>query len=491
LAERIIFSNLSGYSFNTSLSATLLDTGKRRKNTIRIDVTDTIACNLSVAVTDANLDPIQAGDNIFSNVLLTSDIKGYVHNPGYYFSSDADSVADHLDLVMMTNGWRRFRWEDLLAGHFPTLNYVPENYLSIEGKVHGVSKKLFSGKEINGVIELKGRRKAFLNIPVQPDGSFSYPGMIFYDTVKFFYQFNNDKKKTLTSRADFDIQSNLLKDPLRINPNNSFLNNMLLPDSETLKRNNDLYEQVLNERQLKQYTTLKNVVVTKKVLSGKDSLDKQYTSGFFSDDEGVRSRTIIPDEDPAFRASPNLFYYLQSRIAGLQINVNITDASIYWRNFETALFVDEIAQIKVDATTGKVVQDPSYILALSMNEIAMVKVYEPPFAGANGGGPGGAIAVYLKKATVGNEMTKGLDYINIAGYSPVKEFYSPDYSQPVTIESPDFRATLYWNPFVVTNKDHRQVNITFYNNDVTKKMKVIIEGCDENGKLTRVEKLLQ
>jgi hypothetical protein len=99
--------------------------------------------------------------------------------------------------------------------------------------------------------------------------------------------------------------------------------------------------------------------------------------------------------------------------------------------------------------------------------------------------------VYLKKATVGNQMTKGLDYINVAGYSPIKEFYSPDYSMPPQNDSPDYRSTLYWNPFIIAGKDHRHISITFYNNDFTKNMKVIIEGCDENGKLTRVEKILQ
>lgn len=119
IAERITFINPSASSFITDLNTALNDMGKRKKNVIQIDVPDTIACNLSVSITDADLDPVAKGDNIFSNVLLTSDIKGYVHQPAYYFSSDADSVADHLDLVMMTNGWRRFDWENIMANHWP------------------------------------------------------------------------------------------------------------------------------------------------------------------------------------------------------------------------------------------------------------------------------------------------------------------------------------------------------------------------------------
>jgi hypothetical protein len=490
LSERIVFANSSDYSFETGVNALVKDMDRRKKNVIRINMPDTLFCNLSVAVTDAALNSPQVENNIYSTLLLTSDIKGYVYNPTYYFSSDADSVANHLDLIMMTNGWRRFKWEDVLAGDFPKINYLPENYLSVEGEVHGMSKKLFSGKEINAVLEFKGHKKEFLNIPVQQDGKFSYSGMIFYDTAKFFYQFNNDQKKKLTSRADFDIKTNLLKTSLHLKPGNSLLPDLSNLDSATLKRNIDIYEKELSELQLKKYQTLKNVVVTKKGMTKKDSLDKEYTSGFFSGNEGVQSHTILPGDDPYFLASVNLFTFLQSRIAGLQINANTTDATIYWRNFETALFVDEIAQIKINPN-GQVVQDPGYILALPMSEIAMVKIYDPPFSGANQGGPGGAIAVYLKKATNGTTKTKGLDFTNLVGYSPTKEFYSPDYSTTPQSENTDYRPTLYWNPYVVTKKNHQSVEITFYNNDITKKMKVIIEGVNENGKLTRVEKILQ
>jgi hypothetical protein len=44
--------------------------------------------------------------------------KGYVHDPAYYFSSDDDSVKTALDLLMMTNGWRRFKWTDLASRYF-------------------------------------------------------------------------------------------------------------------------------------------------------------------------------------------------------------------------------------------------------------------------------------------------------------------------------------------------------------------------------------
>ena len=478
IAERIVFINRGTHNFITDLNTAVKDVGVRKKNIIQIDVPDTIACNLSVSVTDADVNSPEENDNIFSQLLLASDIKGYVHHPAYYFSNDEDSLDDHLDLVMMTNGWRRFKWKDVLAAHFPLLHYLPENYLSIEGQVHGLNRNMLAGKEINGIIELKNMNKQFINIPVQPDGSFIYPGMIYYDTAKLFYQFNNDKNKTLTSRASFDINNNLLKDPLHLQPDNFSLLSVSKPDTVTILKNKEINRENLAELENLKIKTLKTVVVTSKKKSQQQLMDEEYTSGFFS---GGNSRTILPENDPAFLSSQNVLQYLQSRVAGLQISLSgATDASITWRGSPTTLFVNEMQQM-----------DASYMLTLPMSDIALVKIFSPPFFGASGGGAGGAIAVYLKKGASGNQMSKGLDYAILPGYTPVKEFYSPDYSLPDKSDVPDYRPTLYWDPFVITNKNNRRIFLSFYNNDVTKRFKIIIEGCNEEGKLTRVEKIFQ
>ena len=123
-----------------------------------------------------------------------------------------------------------------------------------------------------------------------------------------------------------------------------------------------------------------------------------------------------------------------------------------------------------------------------MNDVAMIKVFRPPFMGGFGGGGNGAIAVYYKKGAARNNNAKGLDHATVTGYTPVKQFYTPNYPADSASADADLRTTLYWNPFVVTDKTHRRLYLTFYNNDVTKKFRVIIEGCNVEGKLTRIEK---
>ena len=69
---------------------------------------------ISLAVRDGNQsDPIFDNGNIMVEMLLSSEIKGFVPNPGWYFEKDDEEHRQALDLLMMTQGWRRFVWRDM------------------------------------------------------------------------------------------------------------------------------------------------------------------------------------------------------------------------------------------------------------------------------------------------------------------------------------------------------------------------------------------
>lgn len=475
LAERIVLVNQQEYYFITDLNAPLKKLEKRQKNVIQIDVPDTIVCNLSVSVTDADIHTIQKGeDDIFSHILLTSDIKGYVHQPGYYFSSEADSIAAHLDLVMMTNGWRRFKWAEVLAGHWPVIHEKPDGYLGIQGKVSGLNKAMLAQKELTGILQTKNGGKQFLTIPLQADGSFYVPDIIFFDTARMYYQLNNDKNKVLSSRASFDFKNTFLNQPLKLQPDREWISRLARPDASNSLKYKTIAQKLLEDN--KKVETLATVEVIAQQKSKKEKIEAEYTSGFFTGD-GI---TFITEDDPFANSSLNVFAYLQSKVAGLQITMGGGTPTLSWRGGTPGLYLD---QMQMDA---------SALQGIPMSDIALVKVFRPPFFGGFGGGSGGAIAVYTKKGSAGNQNVKGLDAATIHGYSEMKEFYSPDYLRPDPSHSgDDYRTTLYWNPFVFTDKDHRRIILSFYNNDITKKIRVVVEGCNTEGKLTRMEKVFE
>jgi hypothetical protein len=87
--------------------------------------------NLSAAVfmTDA-LQKIPE-QNIVSYLWLASDLKGNIESPDYYFAGTDKAADDALDLLLLTQGWRRFKWGDVLSGNKPGFEFLPE----LEGPV--------------------------------------------------------------------------------------------------------------------------------------------------------------------------------------------------------------------------------------------------------------------------------------------------------------------------------------------------------------------
>ena len=133
---------------------------------------------------------------------------------------------------------------------------------------------------------------------------------------------------------------------------------------------------------------------------------------------------------------------------------------------------------------------------LAMQDIAMVKVFRPPFFGSMGGGAGGAIAIYTKKGSSsrnsgGSKSNKEMFSTVLGGYSRFKEFYNPQYDNPGENPETDIRTTLYWNPYVMTNKKSPRYRIQFFNNDLSRRLLIVLEGINADGKITRTTKILE
>jgi hypothetical protein len=196
IAERIIMVNNDNYRFDAELNAPEVNTNFRGKNSLEINVDDTLLSNLSVSVTDAAIGRQQYGDNIYSRILMTGDIKDFVYNPAYYFSNTSDSVASHLDLVMLTHGWRRYNWASLARGRKPLLKYPAESFLTIEARVFGVTtaSPLRNDEEIGVFLQQKDSSYQFIQMQKTGVDKFSAQNIVFYDTASLHYQFMKTRK---------------------------------------------------------------------------------------------------------------------------------------------------------------------------------------------------------------------------------------------------------------------------------------------------------
>ena len=474
LAERIVFVNNDNYKFEASLTTPITNLGKRGKNIFEINVEDTLLANMSISITDAEIGRTSTEDNIISGLLLSGDIKGIIYNPTYYFANNADSTVNNLDLVMLTHGWRRFNWQYITRPRKPFIKYPADQPLSLIAKVFGVnpSSPIRPDETMTVILQTKDSTTQVITVPKTGPTEFAIRNFVFYDTLKLYYQFDKDKK--LASNTSLLFENGLYKGPRVISLPEYTIGNI---DSLIINRAKYFADQIYKFGDGTKVNVLQEVIVKTKTRSKIDELDKKYASGLFSGGDAVTFDFV---NDPQSSSFPNIFTYLQGRVAGLQITNNGSNVSLLWRGSATTTFLNEM---QVDANT---------LSTISVADIAYVKVFRPPFFGAFGGGSGGAIAIYTRKG--GDQPInpgKGLDRSFITGYSVMKQFYSPDYSNTQDEITSDLRSTLYWNPFVFTDATKTKVKIEFYNNDISKAMRVVIEGVNEYGKLIRIEKVVQ
>ncbi|HYO21373.1 MAG TPA: hypothetical protein VER36_03140, partial [Flavisolibacter sp.] len=447
---------------------------KRGLNQVEIAMSDSIPANLSVSITDADLNESnKMDDNIVSRLLLTGDLRGKINAPYYYFFSNRDSVSTHLDLVMLTHGWRRYNWQNVLAGKTQAPPWKESNYLSLDGRIAGLMPGSFSPDlQLVGILQTADSAKNLIQLPVDKNGKVFSEGLVFFDNAKLFFNFN--KKGLSFDKSMLMLDNGLRKGYKKILPDTTMKSGLLNLSANTISANiqvNKLSLQAL--RLMARSNMMENITVKARAKTTKDKMEEKYVSGLFSGD--ARSFDLV--NDPLAGAYMDVFQYLQGKVAGLQITSGGTP-SLSWRGGTPVLYLNEMQT------------DASMLQGTPVSDIAYIKVFRPGESIVSGGG-GGVIAIYTRKGgdSQPDPNAKGMSYVQLMGYSAVKEFYSPDYATVSERHSfDDLRTTLYWNPSIYLDKNRKRLRIKFYNNDVTKRFRIVLEGLNAVGRLIHVEK---
>lgn len=479
LAERVCFVNNGNYEFDADAWISDLNIGKRELNRAEVKILDSVATNLSISITDADLDvPEPLHDNIVTRMLLTGDLRGKIHKPYFYFYSTADSTPHYLDLVMLTNGWRRYNWENVLAGKVPETRYTENNYLGIKGKLVNAQGNVFApGTQLNGIMQTTDSASNFISLPIERNGAVSIDGMVFYDSAKLYLQYN-DKNKEFEP-AMFNVNNGLipntpsqgLADAVKLSP--------YQPDSLVAARywNNNVNELKIAAKKFKDAHELQNVTVTARLKTAVEKLDEEYASAMFSGD----AKGFDVMGDPSAVGSFSIFQYLQGKVAGLQISTGGASPQLSWRGGTPVIYLNEMRS------------DVSMIQSINMADIAYIKVFNPSSAGVISSTGGGVISIYTKKGSdASSSVPSKLKALTLLGYSPIKEFFAPDYAAASSADGfyENLGTTLYWNPYVLLDNSNKRFKFQFFNNDITKSFRIVLEGISNSGKLIHVEKVI-
>ena len=135
--------------------------------------------------------------NIFTSFLLDSELKGTIEEPACYFKDDSLSTLIALDNLMLTHGYRYFKWEEIMEEKLPEIVFQPDSSLSISGHV----TSLLMGKPLaDSKISMISVKSLLDMYETKSDslGNFKFTDLYYKDTVQFTMQAKSKKERQNT-----------------------------------------------------------------------------------------------------------------------------------------------------------------------------------------------------------------------------------------------------------------------------------------------------
>ena len=474
ISERLIFVNK-----DERINIGLVSTKKSYKNREKIDLTITTTtpegkpapANLSLAAVDSLLAPEadSSGTSIVSNLLLTSDLTGTVEQPGYYFNPKNQDRWIQLDLLLITQGWRRFDWTNVLAGTVPPIKYPVERGLSLTGRVVRPNGKDIGGKvNLNFMVVRRDSTRDFLMGETDETGLFGAYDLDFTDTTLVRIQGTKGRaNRDLVINLDQLLNPTVTISRVPYNPF-EFRRDEL---AEFIKRTNEYLE---IERQIRRNGEILLQAVTVKAKKYKERDSRVIYS---NPDASVKFTAI----NSAGRQT--ILDVIQGQIPGVQVTGSGFNATVQIRgavNFSGAvppLFVLDGMPTDLQGVINIPVSD--------VDRVDVLKGASAAIYGSRAGG--GVISVLTKRGAPDYDFSKDLTpspgtlITKLPGYAPVRQFYAPQYDvkKPEHIR-PDYRATLYWSPMIQTDAAGK-ATVSFFTSDAKTNIRFRAEGITASG----------
>jgi len=486
-AERLIFKKQNEETINYTLTtdqdsyrirdSTLIKLSLKNKNG------EPIKGFFSLSVFDTEqINPDDINENIVSSLLLSSDVLESIQKPAQYFDLNNENSDKNLDLLLMTKGWRRFIWKDILEKKFPETNFEVEQGFDVSGKVmqKGNKKSVSKGRvkqigNFNGV-------PSFQETSTKSNGKFEMNNLLYYEGVTIIQAQDKKGKSNVILELD-KVTAASLNDKVTIKKESYAKPIVTQEKFLTRSRERKSIESVYS---FENVTDLGVVVIE----GTKNNLISSNVSRGLVFNRGEYSLSAIDLMDKGQKFI-NALYLLQGRIPGFTIipgesgepNVLMT------RKIWSIINPDPPILYFIDDAPSSL----SAVTAMSAEIIARVEVLKGSRATGLYGpsGNGGVIAFYTKTSGEYDEYYKRLGENNITltknskslsgGYYKSREFYKPNYSVELPEHlKPDYRDLIHWEPMIETD-ENGEATIKFFNADLPTTIQVNLEGIWEGG----------
>ena len=506
LSERLVFNR--GEELATTDMQVRGSLKQRTKVTLAVTATDPdggpAAGDFSIAVTDRAAVPAATSGSIYSTLLLTSELRGTIETPDWYFEGrDAARVAA-LDALLLTQGWRRYDVPELMKKEYVEPQYPLEVGQEIAGRINKGGlwnrRKKLDRYEMRMIVP---RWHYSLQAPIDKEGRFALNGFDFPDSTLFVLR--PAAAKGLLPEAYVKVARD------------SFPEVGTLPRVPEADAANPYLAQARHYIEQRGQTDMRNILIDTVVVTHRIRQEMK------SPEQRLAAHTWDMQQIKEMGAY-SIMEFVQ-RMPGM----NFIGGRLSYHGANVSFMIDGVldntttphsadADFQAGSTIGQLIVTGTK--KKSMTEIALERGGLEPdknltmpicttwpmewvsridlIAGGNmflwGVFDGAIVSITTK---TGDELDQALAVapaidVSIAsplGYQTPAEFYAPAYATEKARRSmvPDYRTTLYWNPSVEFDETGR-ATVEFYTSDAPADYDISIEGVTQNGKIIQLKK---
>jgi len=486
-AERLIFKKQNTDSIKVTLKTDQNSYKIRDSTLVKLTIQsgngEPLKGFFSLSVFDTKqINPNDISENILSSIYLSSDIRGALKNPLQYFDTDNPKASQDLDLLLLTKGWRRFVWKDILDGKFQETKFEVEQGFDVSGKVtQKSSNKPVSKARVKQIGSFYGL-PSFKETTTKSNGTFELKNLLYHQDVSLIQAQNKKGKNNVILKLD-EIITPIFNNV--VSPNKDVYFSPITIEEHFLAKSRDR-KTIDSVFSFENVTDLGTVIVegTKNnLLSSNISRGLVFNRGEYS--------LNVTDLMANGQRFINALYLLQGRIPGITFvagesgepRVSMTRKVWSLNNPDppTLFFIDDSP-----TSIGAVTAMPAEIIARVevLKGMRATGIYGPR---ANGG----VIAFYTKNPDEFDEYYDLLSQNNLSpkinsqplggGYYKSRVFYAPNYSSELPGHfKPDYRDLIHWEPMIKTD-ENGEATIKFFNADLPTTIQINLEGIWEGG----------
>ncbi|MBB5395430.1 hypothetical protein [Mucilaginibacter sp. AK015] len=428
--------------------------------------------SFAIAVTDDGQVKLpQYAPTILTGMLLASEIKGYIEEPGWYFNATNANASKALDDLMLTQGWTGFNWDKLAA---PIMQPVfrAEMNNDLYGRLINFFKKPVGGAKVT-LLSSDKNNLMILDTLSDKEGKFMFPDLPVSDSIAYtikVHKKNGDAFGGSIMVDEFKPAVAMPVNPHAIMPwfvnTDSTLVRYLKNNTANIKTN-----AVISAGDVKGQLLDPVTIKAKKILNvkGMDNEDLYYYDVNLEEKDMLKARSktlldYLEKDVKGFRTAIGVFKHNGNKVAALIIDG--VNAGVFYTPGSPGGYFSYLRGVLTNITAADVKQlviYHKYLGFLKRGDFYAIIIIKT----RGGHGP-------LTRSTPGIYVYRPLPLYN------ARQFYKPRYAVDNTYDYSINRSTIHWEPNLITDENGK-ATLSFYTADKQSTYTLNIEGTDMLG----------